>query len=196
MIEGLKIDPKKVNIIIEWKTPRCIKDVQSFLGFANFYRRFIKGYSKIAALLVNLTKTQPPKGSTKTNMAFPLVLGGPKEEAFMMLKNAFIEAPILAHFDLDREIWVETDASDYVAAGVLSQKDEHDVLRPVAFMSHKMSPQECNYEIYNKELLAIIRAFEEWHPELAGTLVGDPVKVLTDYKNLEYFMTTKQLNRY
>ena len=120
MIEGLKIDPKKVNIIIEWKTPCYIKDVQSFLGFANFYRRFIKGYSKIAAPLVNLTKTQPPKGSTKTNMAFPLVPGGLEEEAFVTLKNTFIEAPILAHFDPDREIWVETDASDYVAAGVLS----------------------------------------------------------------------------
>ena len=58
-------------------------------------------------------------------------------------------------------------------------------------MSHKMSPQECNYEIYNKELLAIIRAFEEWHPELARTPVGDPVKVLTNHKNLEHFMTTK-----
>ena len=62
-------------------------------------------------------------------------------------------------------------------------------------MSHKMSLQEYNYEIYDKELLAIIRAFEEWHPELAGTPVDDPVKVLTDHKNLEHFMTTKQLNR-
>lgn len=78
---------------------------------------------------------------------------------------------------------------------VLSQKDEEGTLRPVAFMSKKMSPQEYNYEIYDKELLAIIRAFEEWHPELAGTPVEDPIKILTDHKNLEYFMSTKQLNR-
>ena len=58
-----------------------------------------------------------------------------------------------------------------------------------------MSPQECNYEIYDKKLLAIVRAFEEWRPELAGTPVEDPIKVLIDHKNLEYFMTTKQLNR-
>lgn len=194
--EGLKMDPRKVDTIMNWKTPRCVKDVQSFLGFANFYRRFIKGYSKIAAPLINLTKTKSPKaGGSKMDMVFPLAPKGPEEKAFVTLKEAFIKAPILAHFNPDRETWVETDASDYVAAGVLSQKDDNDILRPVAFMSHKMSPQECNYEIYDKELLAIIRAFEEWHPELAGTPVGDPVKVLTDHKNLEHFMTTKQLNR-
>jgi hypothetical protein len=56
-----------------------------------------------------------------------------------------------------------------------------------------MSPAECNYEIYDKELLAIVRAFEEWRPELAGT--EEPIKILTDHKNLAYFMSTKQLNR-
>ena len=69
------------------------------------------------------------------------------------------------------------------------------MLRPVAFMSKKMSPAECNYEIYDKELLAIIRAFEEWRPELAGTPIEDPIHVITDHKNLEYFMSTKDLNR-
>ena len=194
--DGLKMDPKKVKTVKDWKLPRCVKDVQTFLGFANFYRRFIKGYSKIAAPLMNLTKTNSSKSKNPSaDVLFPLAPNGTEDKAFEALKEAFTKAPVLAHFDPDRETWVETDASDYIAAGVLSQKDNEDILRPVAFMSHKMTPQECNYEIYDKELLAIVRAFEEWHPELAGTPVGDPVKVLTDHKNLEHFMTNKQLNR-
>ena len=187
--EGLKMDPKKIETIVNWKNPRCVKDVQAFLGFANFYRRFIHGYSRIAAPLSNLTRAE------QKEFAFPWALKGLEQKAFDALKAAFTSAPILAHFDPDKETWVETDASDYVVAAVLSQKDENGILRPVAFMSKKMSPQECNYEIYDKELLAIVRAFEEWHPELAGTPVEDPIKILTDHKNLEYFMSTKQLNR-
>ena len=187
--DGLRMDPKKVETVQQWQTPRCIKDVQSFLGFANFYRRFVAGYSRIAAPLTALTR-----GNQK-EFAFPWTEGSAEQQAFQTLKLAFTTAPILAHFDPDREAWLETDASDYVVAAVLSQKDTQGILRPVAFMSKKMSPQECNYEIYDKELLAIIRAFEEWHPELAGTPVEDPIRVITDHKNLEYFMTTKQLNR-
>ncbi len=85
--------------------------------------------------------------------------------------------------------------SDYVVAAVLSQKHHDGILRPVAFMSNKMSPAECNYEIYDKKLLAIIRAFEEWHPELAGTPIKDPIHGIPDHKNLDHFMSTKDLNR-
>ena len=83
------------------------------------------------------------------------------QSAFDGLKDAFESAPILAHFDPDKETWIETDASDFVTAGVMVQM--HDgVLRPVAFFSRKMNPAECNYMIYDKGLLAIIRAFEMW----------------------------------
>jgi hypothetical protein len=115
------------------------------------------------------------------------------ENAFRCLKTAFTSAPILQHFDPDREIIVETDASDYVSGGILSQYDNEGRLHPVAFFSKKHSPAECNYEIYDKELMAIIRCFEEWRPELEGAT--HPIKVLSDHKNLEYFMTTKQLSR-
>ena len=86
---------------------------------------------------------------------------------------------------------METDSSDYVNADVLSQLDDEGVLHSVAYFSRKIAPAECNYEIYDKELLAIIQCFEEWWPELKGT--GLPVKVLTDYKDLEYFINTKKL---
>ena len=187
--EGVRMDPKKVEVIQQWKAPRCVKDVQSFLGFTNFYRRFIKGCSKIAVPLSSLTK-----GDHK-DFVFPWPQDGLEQKAFTLLKDAFVNDIILAHFDPDKETWIESDASDYVVAAVLSQKDDQGVIRPVAFLSKKMSPAECNYDIYDKELLAIIRAFEEWHPELAGTPIEDPIRVITDHRNLEYFMTSKKLNR-
>ena len=101
---------------------------------------------------------------------------------------------MLAHYDSSLETWVETNASDFVVARVLSQK--HDkVLKPVAYFSKKMNPAECNYMIYDKELLAIVRRFKTWSPELASMSPNQPVKVLTDHQNLKHFMTTKQLNR-
>lgn len=99
----------------------------------------------------------------------------------------------MAHFDPVLETIVESDSSDYVSAGVISQRGADDILRPVAFFSKSLLPAECNYEIYDKELLAIVRCFEEWRPELMS--VENPTKVLTDHRSLEYFMTTKKLNR-
>ena len=101
---------------------------------------------------------------------------------------------MLAHYESSLETWVETDASDFVVAGVLSQKHGKE-LKPVAYFSKKMTPAECNYMIYDKELLAIVKNFETWRPELASVDPNQPVKVLTDHQNLEHFMTTKQLNR-
>ena len=86
--------------------------------------------------------------------------------AFEFLKTAFTTALVLAHFDPDREILIETDASDYVSAGVMSQHDDNSILHPVAFFSKKHTPIECNYEICDKELMAIIHCFEEWRAEL------------------------------
>ena len=88
---------------------------------------------------------------------------------------------------------METDSSDYVSGGVLFQKDKNGDLRPVAFFSKTMSPAECNYDIYDKELLAIIRCLEQWRPELESC--EEPIKIMTDHKNLEHFYTTKKLSR-
>lgn len=180
--EGIRMDPRKVETIQNWPTPTCLTDVQAFIGFSNFYRRFVRDFSKIIAPMVGLTK----KG---VKFQWSTACQG----AFDCLKSAFTKAPILAPFDWDKEIILETDASDYVSAGVLSQHGDDGILRPVAFFSKKHSVTECNYEIYDKELLAIIRCFEEWRPELEGT--ASPIKVITDHRNLEYFTTTKLLNR-
>lgn len=180
--EGIEMDPEKVKAVKEWPMPRKLKDLQSFLGFCNFYRRFIKDYSRITKCLTELTKKDTIFDMTDIS----------RVQAFNLLKEKISQAPILRHFDPNKACLVETDSSDYVNAGVLSQ--EHDgISHPVAFFSKKMVPAECNYEIYDKELLAIIRAFEHWRPELEGTAL--PIKVLTDHKALEYFMSTKTLTR-
>jgi hypothetical protein len=179
---GCGLDPAKVSTVQEWPTPRNIKDVQSFLGFANFLRRFIIGYSRIVAPLTKLTR----KG-------IPFKWEHDQQEAFDELKQAFTTAPVLRHFDPDLPITVETDASDYYSAGILSQLDPEGRLHPVAYFSKKHATAECNYEIHDKELLAIVRCFEEWRPELEGS--PHPIRVLTDHRNLEYFMTKKLLNR-
>lgn len=192
--DGIRMDPEKVKAILEWKTPESVKDVLSFLGFSNFYRRFIAEFSKKVKCLTKLTKGEQyltPSGKKKTRYR-EFRWTEKCQDAFEELKKAFTEAPILAHYDPTLETWVETDSSDYVVAGVLSQM--HDgVLKPVAFFSRKMNPAECNYMIYDKELLAIINSFENWRPELTGA--HEKVKVLSDHQNLEYFMTTKELNR-
>lgn len=181
---GIMMDPAKVECIAQWPIPNNVKDVQSFLGFANFYRRFIPEFSRIAAPLTNLTRTKPVKRFAWNEDC---------TAAFFRLRQAFSEGTMLKHFDPSKQTVLETDASDYVTAAVLSQTDEDGLLRPVAFMSKKMLPAECNYDIYDKELLAIVNAFENWATELGS--VEASTLVLSDHKNLEYFTTTKKLNR-
>ena len=182
--DGISMDPEKIKVIQEWETPRNLTEVQSFVGFCNFYRRFIKDFSKILRPMIELSKKELKsqfQWSTKC------------QDAFNTLKGLVTTAPVLAHFDHSKTSYVEVDSSDYVHGGVLSQKDDQGILHPVAYFSRKLSPAECNYEIYDKELLAIVSAFEYWRPELEGTEL--PIQVLTDHKALEYFMTTKKLTR-
>ena len=115
-----------------------------------------------------------------------------EKQAFQTLKTAFSSASILVMFDSDKPFTVKSDSSDCVTDEVLSQLNSQGVLHSVAYFSTWMVSVECNYDIYNKELLAIICAFEEWRPELKGA--AEQVQVITDHKNLKYFMITKQLS--
>ena len=120
-------DPRKVQTIVEWDIPRNIKDVQSFLGFANFYRRFIKEYSNIIEPLTSLThKDKKFEWNPEA------------QRVFEKLKQRFTESPILAFFDQEKEVVIETDASDYTIAGVISQPDDQGRLRPLAFYLKKL----------------------------------------------------------
>ena len=108
------------------------------------------------------------------------------------MKKAFTSDVILRHYNPDLKIIVKTDALDYVSGGILSQYNENGVLHPVAYFFKKHNPAECNYEIYDKELMAIVCTFKEWRSELEGSTYS--INVITDHKNLEYFMFTKQLS--
>ena len=180
--DGITMDEKKVETVQQWEVPTRVKDVQSFLGFANFYRRFIQGFSTLAQPLIALTRKDSPFCWTPTTQL-----------AFETLKKAFTSAPVLLHPDLTKPFTIETDASDFAIGAILSQSDNNGILHPVAFYSRKFTPPEINYPVYDKELSAIIAAFEEWRPYLAGT--QHRVQVVTDHKNLVYFTTTRILNR-
>ena len=112
--------------------------------------------------------------------------------AFEMMVTAFITSPVLRHFNHDREVIIETDASNYVSAGVLSQYADDGVLHPVGYYSKKDLPAECNYDLYDKELMASMNALEEWRPECEGAAYF--LKLITDHKNHEYCMTKMLLN--
>ncbi len=176
---GVSMEPEKVKAIMEWEAPRSTRGVRAFVGFANYYRRFIHGFSTLVTPLTELTK----KGT-------PFKWGVEAQRAFEKLKVMFVTAPILAQFDPEKETILEADSSGWNVGGVLSQYDEKGELHPCAYFSKKNSPAECNYEIHDKELLAIIRCLEEWDAELRS--VKD-FTVLTDHKNLEYFMKIRQL---
>ena len=178
--EGIQMDPEKVRAIADWPIPTTVKEVQGFLGFVNFNRTFIKSYSSIAEPLTRLTKKDEPFNWTIR-----------QEEAFNELKLACCQEPVLKLFDPQKPVRLETDASDLAIGACLSQ--EYDgKWHPVAFYSRKMSLAEQNYDIHDKELLAIVSAFGHWRTYLEGAPKTD---VYTDHKNLLYFTTTKELNR-
>ena len=178
--QGIKVDPDKVRAISNWQRPVDVRGVKSFLGFANFYRNFIDNFAQISAPLHELTKSK--KHFDWQNI---------HESAFEKLKTCFSSAPVLALLHEDGTTVLETDASGWATGGCLSQYDANGKLRPLAYHSKKLTPAECNYEIHDKELLAIIRCLNEWRGELIG--LQNPFVILTDHKNLEYFMTSRKL---
>jgi len=176
---GIQTDPDKVKAILEWEAPKTATAVRSFLGFANFYRTFIKNYSDIAMPLTKLTHKD-----VEFSWSYDC------QQAFDKMKRMFTTTPILIQFDYDKETVLETDSSGWCIGGTLMQYNEDGLLRPCAFFSKKNTPAECNYEIYDKEMLAIVRCLEEWDTELRSV---PSFEIRTDHKNLEYFMTVQKL---
>jgi hypothetical protein len=115
------------------------------------------------------------------------------QEALETLKKAFTRAPVLTHWIPDQPVVVETDASDYALAAIISQITPENELHPIAFHSRTFNGAELNYDVHDKDLLAIFEAFKKWRHYLEGTVT--PVDVVTDHKNWEYFVTTKILTR-
>jgi len=176
------MDPVKVAGVRKWPVLENRTDVQAFIGFVNFYCRFIQDFSTIARPLFDLTRS---------NQAWNW--GTKEQEAFERLKMAVTTAPTLASPQDSEPFCIEADSSDFASGAILSQQlPGEEKWHLVAFYSKSLSPVERNYEIHDKEMLAIIWALEEWRHFLEGA--RHPVEIWTDHKNLEYFMTAKKLN--
>ena len=148
----------------------------------NYYRRFVKDFMEIARPMHRLVRKQK-----KWNWE------SEQEEAFKRLKDIFTLELVLAAPDLDKEMRMEADVSDYATGRVLSMKYEDERWRPAAYISKLLSDTEKNYKIHDKEMLAVIRCLKAWRHFLEGAQIK--FEVWTDHKNLEYFMSSQKLNR-
>ena len=178
---GVNMLPNRVKAIQEWEAPTNLKALQSFLGFCNFYRGFIHQYSEIVVPLTNLTKKNVPYVWTDL-----------QQKSFDKLKQEFMGANVMRHFDRSLPVILETDASDFAISGILSQEFP-DGIHPIGYLSRKLRAAELNYDTHDKEMLAIIESLKGWRHFTMETSV--PVKIITDHNNLKYFMTSKSLNR-
>ncbi len=181
-INDLRMNSRKVDVIWSWKVSRSLTHVQIFIDFCNFYRRFIKNFSKIVRLMIKLTWKDHLFEWTEICQTI-----------FKELKQQMMTVLVLKHFDSIREAILKTDFLNYVNSEVLSQYDDEDILHSVIFYSKNMILAECNYEIYDKELLIIIRCLKHWRFELKCTDIL--IKIFIDHLNLNYFMIIKELTQ-
>ena len=149
--DRVRMEKEKVQGVVKWPVPKSVKDVQKFLGLANYYRRFVKDFAKIAKPLHEMRRKE-----NKWSW------GERQQKAFEELKERFITEPVLVTLDLDKKMRVKADASDFAMGEVLSIKCEDEKWRPVAYISKSLNEAERNYEIHDKEILAIIQCLEAW----------------------------------
>jgi len=176
--EGVSTSPHKTEAIANWESPTSIHDVQSFMGLANFYHKFVKDFSAIASLITNLTRKDLPFQWTPDH-----------EVAFNNLKTALCTAPTLILPDFSKTFYVMTDASDLATGAVLMQ-DQGKGLQPIAFESQKLQGTEHRYPPHELELLAIIHALRAWQ----HYLLGPHFKIYTDHLSLRYLQTQPTLS--
>ncbi|KAF8761559.1 hypothetical protein RHS01_00207 [Rhizoctonia solani] len=180
--EGISMEKEKIKAVQEWKEPKTVKQLQSFIGFANFYRRFIKDFSTIVKPLTLLTRQE-----------VKWKWGEAEQQAFDRVKEEIGKDPVLIHPDAQKPYFLETDASGVAMGAVLSQRHTDGYLHPIAFLSKSFDDAQTNYDTHDKELLAIITSLEHWRLFLEGTT--EPITVYTDHKNLEYWKTAHTFNR-
>jgi len=178
----VSMDLVKVAGVREWPTLENKTDVQAFLGFVNFYQRFIWDFSAKARPLFDLTCSEQV-----------WTWSGKEQAAFEDLKTAVTTAPVLVSPQESNPFQIEADSSDFATGAVLSQQSTTDrKWYPIVFYSKSLSSMERNYKIHDKKMLAIIHTLEEWRHFLEGTT--HLVEIWTDHKNLKYFMMAKKLN--
>jgi hypothetical protein len=180
--DGLRVMEDKIEAVRDWPVPTTMRELRAFLGLAGYYRRFVKGFSEIALPLTELTR----------NVAHQRLQWGARQQlAFIELKRALQETPVLALPDPALPFVVNCDASGY-AVGAVLQQDRGSGLQPIAFLSKKLTGAESRYPVHEQELLAIITALTSWRHYLSGTAI--PVRVRTDHKSLIHFQTQPMLS--
>lgn len=180
---GISMDPRKLSTIKYWPYPRDLSDLQRFLGFTNFYRRFIPSFSRVAGPLTEFTGN---KINTSLGLTYKKT-----QDSFHLLKKLFCKAPFLLHFDFNLPRILQVDSSGYAFSGILSQRDAKGHLRPVAYFYLKLNPTEKIWQVHNQELGAIVNCFEEWRAWLFGS--NTPIIVFSDHANLRYSMNAQSL---
>ena len=175
------MDPVKLDGIASWPTPEKVTDIRLFLGFTNFYCHFIPDYSNITRPLINLTKKNLPWNWSTTC-----------QTSFDMLKSLFLSKPVLHLPDLTTPFTITMDASKYASGAILLQTDLNSEWHPCSYLSQLFSSAEQNYNIYDRELLTVIRALKSWQHYLHGSPF--PMQDFTDHKNLTYFHFPQTLN--
>jgi hypothetical protein len=178
----VKMDPVKVEGITNWPKPQTLHDVRAFLGFGNYYKDFIQHYSHIARPLHNLTK--------KDQAPMPYAWNQLADAAFRHLKACFASYPVLRNPDPSKRYVLDTDASAYAVGAVLSQ-DYADGRHPIAYFSKSLLPAERNYDIYDRELLAIIYAVKAFRYLLLGA--QEKFLIRSDHENLKYFKSPQKI---
>ena len=176
------MDTSKLKGIQDWLIPSTVKQVRGFLGFGNFYHRFIRNFSNIAHPLNDLLRKDKRFNWTQKC-----------QDAFKSMKKQFTEEPVLAMPDHSKPFQIESDTSKYATGAVISQLDSNSNRHLVAFYSKTFSHAEQNYNIHDRELLAIIQALEAWRHYIQGS--GHMTIILSDHQNLTSHKEAKKLNR-
>ena len=179
--QHIMMDPVKVEAVADWPVPTKLKQLRSFLGFANFYRRFIKNFSHMAKPLNDLTKKDEPFNWTEE-----------RQDAFEQLIKSLTSAPVLCHPDETAPFLVECDASNYAIGAVLSQKQDDGKWHPCAFLSKSLDETQRNWKVHDKELYAIVYSLKEWRHHIIQS--PHTTEVLSDHANLQYFRSAQDLD--
>ncbi|GKC70890.1 reverse transcriptase domain-containing protein [Tanacetum coccineum] len=169
---GIEVDKAKVDVIAKLPYPTFVKGIRSFLGHAGFYRRFIQDFFKIARPMTHLLEKDTPFIFSKECV-----------ESFKILKKKLIEAPILVAPDWDLPFEIMCDASDYAVGAVLGQRKTKN-FQPIHYASKTMMDAQAHYTTTEKELLAMVYAFEKFRPYL----VLSKTIVYTDHSALKYLL--------
>ena len=172
--EGIRVDPAKIEVVVNWKSPQNVTEVRSFLGLAGYYRRFVRGFSVIASPLTKLLR----KG-------IKFEWTDKCQNSFEQLKGMLVEAPVLTQPTPGKEYTLYSDASCIGLGCVLMQDG-----KVVAYASRQLKPHEQNYPTHDLELAAVVFALKIWR----HYLYGEKCRVYIDHKSLKYLLTQKELN--